>query len=72
MILLTSAPVLKSKLNWVNAVTTNPSRNVVPWSAVADDITVVDVEGRHRGFDSIMEPPRVGRIADDLAQRLGR
>ena len=53
-----------------HATTTNPARNVVPWGAVADDLTVIDVDGRHRGFDSIMEPPRVSQIADDLARRL--
>jgi len=53
-----------------HASTTNRARNVVPWGAVAEDITVIDVDGRHRGFDSIMEPPRVSQIADDLARRL--
>ena len=50
--------------------TTNPSRNVVPWGRVADELTVIEVSGRHRGYDSVMEPPRVTQIVDDLTSRL--
>jgi len=52
------------------ASTTNPDRTVHRWRSTLMDITVIDVDGRHRGFDSIMEPPRVSQIADDLARRL--
>ncbi|NIR38659.1 MAG: hypothetical protein GWN79_15895, partial [Actinobacteria bacterium] len=36
------------------ASTTNPARTIARWRTVAPDIVDVEVEGRHRGFDSIM------------------
>ncbi len=51
------------------ASTTNPDRTYNGWRTVAD-VEVVRVEGRHRGFQSIMGADRVHRIASDLASRL--
>ena len=39
---------------------------------VAADMEIGPVPGRHRGYDSIMEPPRVETIATDLERRLRR
>lgn len=49
--------------------TTNPDRTHHLWSNVAD-VEVVPIEGRHRGFQSVMDADRVGQIADDLQRRL--
>ena len=51
---------------------TNPKRTAVPWRTVAPDLSVVSLEGRHRGHDSIMAADRVHRIADELTERLRR
>lgn len=51
------------------ATTTNPERTHHLWADVAD-VTVVSVEGRHRGFESIMSAERVHQITDDLLRRL--
>ncbi len=53
------------------ASTTNPERTIRRWEELATEITDVVIEGRHRGFDSIMHADKVGRIADDLVERLG-
>jgi amino acid adenylation domain-containing protein len=55
----------------VVASTTNPARTLHRWSAVADHIDVASVEGRHRGFDSIMHAGRVDDVAQAIATRLG-
>ena len=58
------------------ASTTNPRRTIDKWRRVAggvpDGLVDVVVEGRHRGFDSIMGPGRVDQIGDDLITRLVR
>ncbi len=46
--------------------TTNPRRTIRPWRTVAPDLRVVELDGRHRGFRSIMGTDRVHHIADDL------
>jgi thioesterase domain-containing protein/acyl carrier protein len=51
------------------ASTTNPARTIERWLTVAPGLDDVVVEGRHRGFESIMAPDRVGVIAADLAGR---
>jgi thioesterase domain-containing protein len=51
------------------ATTTNPDRTYNGWRTVAE-VEVVRVEGRHRGFQSIMGADRVHRITADLASRL--
>ncbi len=50
------------------ATTTNPDRTYNGWRQVAE-VEVVPVEGRHRGYRSIMAADRVGRIASDLTSR---
>ena len=52
------------------ATTTNPDRTYNGWRDVAD-VEVVSVEGRHRGYQSVMDADRVHHIASDLASRLG-
>ena len=52
------------------ATTTNPARTVARWRTVAPDLIDVEVDGRHRGFDSIMGPRRVPAITSDLVERL--
>ena len=52
------------------ASTTNPQRTIVKWREVAHELIDVAVDGRHRGFDSIMGPGRVTEIGDDLTSRL--
>ena len=54
------------------ATTTNPARTVEKWRVLAPDLADVEVDGRHRGFDSIMGPARVQQIGDDLAARIAR
>jgi amino acid adenylation domain-containing protein len=54
------------------ASTTNPERTIRHWKALTTDVHDVVLEGRHRGFDSIMHPEKVGRIASDLTNRLRR
>jgi amino acid adenylation domain-containing protein len=49
-----------------SASTTNPARTEVPWRAVAPDLRVVRIPGRHRGPGSIMAVGKVERIAADL------
>ena len=49
--------------------TTNPRRTVHRWRTVAPDMTVVPIEGRHRGFESIMGADRVHQVVDDLMER---
>ena len=51
------------------ATTTNPARTYNGWRRVAD-VEVVRVEGRHRGYQSIMATDRVHQITTDLASRL--
>jgi amino acid adenylation domain-containing protein len=58
----TAVPVVLYAAN-----TTNPARTEHPWRTVAPDLRVVRIEGRHRGFDSVMGADRVDQIADDLA-----
>ncbi len=50
--------------------TTKRARTEHRWRTVAPDLLVVPIEGRHRGFDSIMGPDRVHQITDDLTARL--
>ncbi|MEO0492956.1 MAG: AMP-binding protein, partial [Actinomycetota bacterium] len=54
------------------ASTTNPARTVARWVTVAPDLDDVVVVGRHRGFDSIMRPDKVGAISADVVARLSR
>ncbi len=49
------------------ASTTNPARTIAHWTTLLPNLDDVVVEGRHRGFDSIMATGRVEAIADDLA-----
>ncbi|MEL6894227.1 MAG: alpha/beta fold hydrolase, partial [Actinomycetota bacterium] len=51
---------------------TNPARTHRRWQTVADDLTVVPVQGRHRGFESVMGAERVGRLVDGLRPYLRR
>ncbi|MEM8619079.1 MAG: amino acid adenylation domain-containing protein [Actinomycetota bacterium] len=51
------------------ASTTNPARTIAHWSQRLPHLADVVVEGRHRGFDSIMATGRVEAIANDLAAR---
>ncbi|MEO1056019.1 MAG: amino acid adenylation domain-containing protein [Actinomycetota bacterium] len=51
------------------ASTTNPARTIAHWSTLLPNLNDVVVEGRHRGFDSIMATGRVEAIANDLAAR---
>ena len=46
--------------------TTKRARTEHRWRTVAPDLLVVPIEGRHRGFDSIMGADRVHQVADDL------
>lgn len=48
------------------AKTTNPARTVDRWAGVAPNLRVVRLDGRHRGFDSIMGRERVGAIVAGL------
>jgi amino acid adenylation domain-containing protein len=48
------------------ATTTNPARTEHRWRTVAPELRVVPIEGRHRGFDSVMGADRVHQIVDDL------
>ena len=57
-------------LLFYRATTTNPARTAAKWRTVAPDLIEIEIAGRHRGFDSIMGGRRVGRIADDLVERL--
>ncbi len=50
--------------------TTKRARTEHRWRTVAPDLLVVPIEGRHRGFDSIMGADRVHQITDDLTARL--
>jgi thioesterase domain-containing protein/acyl carrier protein len=52
------------------ATTTNPARTFEKWRAITEEMTVVEVVGRHRGHDSIMGATRAGRIAGDLVDRV--
>jgi hypothetical protein len=52
------------------ASTTNPARTFEKWRAITEEMTVVEVVGRHRGHDSIMGATRAGRIAGDLVDRV--
>jgi thioesterase domain-containing protein len=54
------------------ASTTNPARTIRHWERIATEHDDVEIEGRHRGFDSIMHADKVGRIASDLTARLRR
>ncbi len=51
------------------AATTNPDRTYHGWRSVAD-VEVVLVEGRHRGYQSIMGADCVHHIAADFASRV--
>ena len=46
--------------------TTSRDRTEHPWRTVAQDLRVVSIEGRHRGFQSVMAADRVGQVVDDL------
>ncbi len=46
--------------------TTKRARTEHRWITVAPDLRVVPIEGRHRGFDSVMGADRVHQIVDDL------
>jgi len=46
--------------------TTKRARTEHRWITVAPDLRVVAIEGRHRGFDSVMGAARVHQIVDDL------
>lgn len=48
------------------ATTTSRDRTEHPWRTVAPGLRVVAIDGRHRGFQSVMAEDRVGAIADDL------
>ena len=61
----TSVPIVLYAAN-----TTNRARTEHRWRTVAPDLLVVPIEGRHRGFDSIMGADRVHQVTDDLATRL--
>ena len=50
--------------------TTKRARTEHRWRTVAPELLVVPIEGRHRGFDSIMGADRVHQITDDLTSRL--
>lgn len=50
--------------------TTSRDRTEHPWRAVAPDVRVVPIQGRHRGFQSVMGADRVGAIVDDLMANL--
>jgi amino acid adenylation domain-containing protein len=52
------------------ASTTNPARTIEKWRTLAPSLDDIVIEGRHRGFDSIMEAGKVDRIADDVDRRL--
>ena len=52
------------------ATTTNPARTHRRWAGIASTLETVEIEGRHRGFDSIMAADKVGPIAADLTARL--
>jgi thioesterase domain-containing protein len=52
------------------ATATNPARTIDRWREVAPELVDVEIEGRHRGFASIMHAPRVEEIAADLADRI--
>ncbi|MFK8025623.1 MAG: AMP-binding protein, partial [Ilumatobacter sp.] len=54
----------------VSADTTNPKRTRRRWEPQASNFVEVLVEGRHRGFDSIMHEGRVDAVAEAIAQRL--
>jgi amino acid adenylation domain-containing protein len=45
---------------------TNPNRTYRRWRDVARELRVVPIEGRHRGFESVMGADRVHQIADHL------
>lgn len=46
--------------------TTSRDRTEHAWRAVTPGLRVVPIEGRHRGFQSVMGADRVGVIVDDL------
>ncbi|MEM9466164.1 MAG: amino acid adenylation domain-containing protein [Actinomycetota bacterium] len=52
------------------AKTTNPARTIERWVSVAPDLDDVVLPGRHRGFDSIMNPDKVGAISADIVERI--
>ena len=54
----------------VRASTTNPARTLDRWRTVAPDLADVVVQGRHRGYDSIMHADKVGAIAAEIARRM--
>jgi len=51
---------------------TNPERTHRRWSTVASDLSVISVQGRHRGFESVMGADRVGRLVVGLQPYLRR
>lgn len=61
---------ISAPLVFYAATGTNPDRTISHWKTVASDHTIVTVDGRHRGFDSIMSRPGVDVIAADLTRRL--
>ncbi|MEM1332403.1 MAG: amino acid adenylation domain-containing protein [Actinomycetota bacterium] len=50
----------------------NPKRTHRRWREVADDLRVVPVQGRHRGFESLMGAERVPHLVEGLRPFLGR
>lgn len=50
--------------------TTSRDRTERPWRTVAPDLRVVSIQGRHRGFQSVMAADRVGQIVDDVVASL--
>ena len=52
--------------------TTNPKRTVHRWRTVAPHLEVVSIEGRHRGYDSVMGADRVGQLVSGVLARLDR
>ncbi len=58
---VTAVPIVLYAAN-----TTKRARTEHRWITVAPDLRVVPIEGRHRGFDSVMGTDRVHQIVDDL------
>ncbi|MGB3735643.1 MAG: alpha/beta fold hydrolase, partial [Ilumatobacter sp.] len=46
--------------------TTSRDRTEHPWRTVTPGLRVVPIDGRHRGFQSVMAADRVGAIVDDV------
>jgi len=50
----------------LRADTTSPHRTEIPWATVATSLRVEVIEGRHRGFDSVMGADRVNVIVEHV------